>query len=213
MAIRDPLQAKFDLGQFTDRLRLRDGRRLTLRFVEPKDADTLQSYFRKLSGPSRHNRLMGAASELPPQELAKSTHSGEHHIFAAIAELEDDSEDIVVAEVRYAFDPVQQVVEFGISTDDRFHGRGIATAILSNLECRAAALGARQVFGETLRNNEQMIGLARKLGYRFVAAPHDWRQVRFEKALSRDAGEIPCDQWRQAALAGAVPRAWTANAN
>ena len=36
---------------------------------------------------------------------------------------------------------------------------------------------------ETFRNNEQMIGLARKSGYDFLPAPYDWRQVGIEKVL------------------------------
>ena len=57
-----------------------------------------------------------------------------------------------------------------------------APALLKNLECRAAALGARSLFGDTLRSNDGMIGLARKSGYAFANHPDDWKLVRFEKA-------------------------------
>jgi len=38
-----------DLRQHSDILRLRTGKSLTLRFVEPQDAEILQGYFRSLS--------------------------------------------------------------------------------------------------------------------------------------------------------------------
>lgn len=196
-----------DLGRFTDVLRLRDGRALTVRFVELHDADVLQSYFRALSRPSRYNRLMGAASELPPSELDKSIHVGEHNLFAVVAELKIGGIDMVVGEARYAFHPELRSVEFGISSDDGFKGQGIASAILTNLECRSAALGATHLFGDTLRNNEAMIGLARKLGYTFTASPGDWKQVRFEKRLSQIVEDIPCETWRIAASTG-MPSEW-----
>ena len=42
-----------DLGQYSDALRLRGGQRVRVRFVEPRDAEALQGYFRALSVGSR----------------------------------------------------------------------------------------------------------------------------------------------------------------
>ncbi len=188
-----------DLGRFTDVLRLPSGKSLTMRFAEPDDADALQSYFRALSQGSRSRRLMGAASELPPSELDRATHVGVQNIFSVVAEMIVDGVNIVVGEVRYAFDAASLSVEFGISIDDRFQGQGIGATMLSNLECRSAALGAERLIGDTLRNNEAMIALARKLGFAFKPTPNDWKQVRFEKPLVRAVEDIPCESWRIAA--------------
>lgn len=190
-----------NLGRYTDVLRLRGGKTLTVRFVEPRDADALLAYFRSLSQRSRYSRLMGAASELPPSELDKALHVGEGNRFAVVAEMKVDGADTLVGEARYSYDAATQNSEFGLSIGDIWQGQGIGRAMLANLECRSAALGALRLFGETLRNNEQMIGLARKLGYVFSAAPSDWRVTRFEKPLHR-AADIPCESWKQAATAG-----------
>ena len=109
---------------------------------------------------------------------------------------------MVVGEARYAFDPASRSAEFGISIDDRFQVQGIGAAMLANLECRAAALGATRLIGDTLRNNEPMIALARKLGFNFTATPGDWKQTRFEKRLSLVIEDIPCESWRIAAASG-----------
>lgn len=190
-----------DLGRYTDIVRLKSGRPLTVRFIEQKDADGLMAYFRGLSRQSRYNRLMGAVSELPPSELDKTLHVGEGSRFAVIAEMRVDSADTIVGEARYSYNAGTRTTEFGLSIGDEWQGQGIGSAILSNLECRAAALGALRLFGETFRNNEQMIGLARKAGYTFGGMASDWRQVRFEKPLYR-ATDIPCESWKQAATAG-----------
>lgn len=190
-----------NLGRYTDVLRLRGGKTLTVRFVEPRDANALLTYFRSLSQRSRYSRLMGAASELPASELDKALHVGERNRFAVIAEMKVDGVDALVGEARYSYDAATQSSEFGLSIGDAWQGQGIGRAMLANLECRSAALGALLLFGETLRNNEQMIGLARKLGYVFSSAPSDWRVTRFEKPLHRVA-DIPCESWKQAAMAG-----------
>lgn len=201
--------APIDLAKFTDVVRLDNGRTLTIRFAEVADADALQSYFRGLSLETRYNRLMGGASELPPSELDKAVHVGVHHLFALVAELQVRDVSAIVGEVRYAFHPKSLTVEYGISVGDGFHGQGIASAMLANLECRVAALGAGVLFGETLRNNAPMIALARKRGYEFRTSPNDWKQVRFEKVISIARDNIRCESWRIAAMNG-MPQEWLA---
>ena len=183
-----------DLSQHIDIVRLRDGRSMTLRFVEPDDAVALQDYFHGLSVKSRYNRFLAAIGELPPSELDKTLHSG-GNAFAILATLKCGGLDTIIGEARYAFDPVTSRFEFGLSIDDHLQGQGIGTVLLSNLQCRAMALGASTIFGDTLRSNDAMQALARKAGYTFAALPSDWRLVRFEKALDPTV-EVPCAGWR-----------------
>jgi GNAT superfamily N-acetyltransferase len=149
---------RFDnLEQYSDVLRSRRGDAIGVRFVEPRDAEELQNYFRSLSSRSRYSRFLGA--------------------FHA------DSE-------RF---------EFGLSIGDRWQGHGIGAALLSNLECRAAAFGAGSLFGDTLRSNAAMISLARKSGFAFGNNGQDWKLVHFEKQISLAPKDIPCASWRIAA--------------
>jgi GNAT superfamily N-acetyltransferase len=188
-----------NLGQHTDVLRLRDGKSLTVRFVEPGDADALQGFFRSLSVGSRYNRFLGAMRELPHNVLDHFIHVGEDDRFTVIAVMAVDGVETIVGEARYAFEPATASFEFGLSVDDRWQGHGIGAALLKNLECRAAAFGAERLFGDTLRSNGAMIGLARKSGYAFVRTPGDWKLVRFEKHIDVAPQEIPCASWRLAA--------------
>jgi GNAT superfamily N-acetyltransferase len=188
-----------DLRQYSDVLRSRDGEAVTVRFVEPRDAEVLQNYFRGLSSRSRYNRFFGAISELPPTLLDRFIHVGEADQFSVVATMKVDGFDTIVGEARYSFDFATSSFEFGLSVDDRWQGNGIGKALLKNLECRAAAFGAEHLFGDTLRSNDSMIGLARKSGYNFTRAPGDWKLVRFEKHIDLAPQDIPCASWRLAA--------------
>jgi GNAT superfamily N-acetyltransferase len=188
-----------DLRQHSDMLRLRTGQSLTARFVEPGDADALQAYFRSLSVRSRYNRFLGAISELPPVELDHFIHAGEGDRFSVIATMTIDGFETIVGEARYAFDAHKESFESGLSVDDRWQGHGIGAALLGNLQCRAAALGATRLFGDTLRSNDVMIALARKSGFALTRSPGDWKLVRFEKHIDLAPQEIPCASWRLAA--------------
>ena len=74
-----------DLRQYSDMLRSRHGEAVTVRFVEPRDAGSLQNYFRSLTTRSRYNRFLGAASELPPSVLEDFIHIGEADRFSAVS--------------------------------------------------------------------------------------------------------------------------------
>ncbi|HEV7603231.1 MAG TPA: GNAT family N-acetyltransferase [Bradyrhizobium sp.] len=188
-----------DLKQYSDVLRLRSGKSVAVRFVEPHDGEALQHYFRSLSVRSRYNRFLGAMSELPRTELDHFTHAGEDDRFSVVALMKVDGIDTIVGEARYAFNPDSGSFEFGLSIDDRYQGQGLGSALLSNLECRAAEFGAEHIFGDTLRSNDAMIGVARKSGYAFAPTPGDWKLVRFEKHIDVAPKHIPCASWRLAA--------------
>ena len=188
-----------DLRQYSDVLRLRGGNPVTVRFLEPRDAEELQNYFRTLSTRSRYNRFLGAMSELSKSQLDHFIQVGEDERFSVVATMNIDGIETIVGEARYAFDADTGSLEFGLSIDDRWQGHGIGSSLLKNLECRAAAFGARRLFGDTLRSNDVMIGLAKKSGYAFTHNPHDWKLVRFEKHIDVEPKDIPCASWKLAA--------------
>jgi len=189
-----------DLRQYSDVLRSRSGEVVNLRFVEPRDAEALQNYFRSLTARSRYNRFLGAASELPPSLLEEFIHIGEADRFSVVATMLIDGRETIVGEARYAFDSKTASIELGLSVDDRWQGQGIGKALLQNLECRAASFGAARLFGDTLRSNNAMIALARDAGYAFTNTPGDWKLTRFQKQIDIGPQEIPCASWRLAAV-------------
>ena len=188
-----------ELRQHSDILRLRGGKSFTVRFLKPQDAGALQSYFRSLTTSSRFNRFLGAVSELPPTLLEHFIHVGEGERFSVIATMTTDGIETIIGEARYAFDAAAGSFEFGVSIADRWQGHGIGSALLANLQCRAAAFGAGYLFGDTLRSNGPMIALARKAGFAFTHNPDDWKLLRFEKQIALAPSEMPCASWRLAA--------------
>jgi GNAT superfamily N-acetyltransferase len=193
-----PTFALANLGQYTEMLHARGGRDLTVRFVEPRDAEELQNYFRNLSARSRYSRFFGALSELPQNLLSRFVHVGEADEFTVVATMDVDGGETIVGEARYAFH-AGGVFEFGLSVGDHWQGFGLGAALMKNLECRAAAFGASHLLGDTLRSNEAMIALAKKSGFALTNHPDDWKLVRFEKEIAVEPKDIPCATWRLAA--------------
>src|SRR6266446_9419501 len=101
-----------DLRQYSDMLRSRHGQPVTVRFVEPRDAEALQNYFRGLTTRSRYNRFLGAMSELPATLLDHFIHVGEADRFSVIATMKIDGFETIVGEARYAFHAETSTFEF-----------------------------------------------------------------------------------------------------
>lgn len=176
-------------------LGLRDGAVATVRFVAPQDRAELQDYFRSLSPRSRYNRFTGARGGLSDQEFDELLRTGEQGRFAVVARIGVGGTSTIVSEARYAFDGTAGSLEFGLSVHEAFRGQGIGLAMLVNLECRARALGAGWMFGDTLWTNDEMQGLARKAGFALSNTPGDWREIRLRKPVAAR----PCaGAWRDA---------------
>jgi GNAT superfamily N-acetyltransferase len=171
---------------------LPSGRSLSIRFVTPLDGPALQAYFESLSPRTRYDRFAGASAGLPPQELARTLRLGDDGRFALVAETAVEGRASMVAEARYRFDARAASFEIGLSVHDAWQRQGIGTALLMDLERRALAAGAREMFGETLRTNAAMQALARRQGFRCDLAPGDWRMLRIIKPLEDSSFE---DKW------------------
>lgn len=153
-----------------------------IRTAAGRDVAGLSTYFTALSQQARYDRFMGTANNLAKIASDCLMHGCRPDRFTLVAELRTQGRDTIIAEASYAFDREQQCGEFAISVADRWQRQGLGAAMLSALQLRAVSLGYFGLFGETLKTNHAMQGLARKTGFEFSRSP-DWRAIRFEKLL------------------------------
>jgi RimJ/RimL family protein N-acetyltransferase len=154
-----------------------------IRTAAARDVEGLAEYFGSLSQPSRYNRFMGAVNNFSKIALDCLIHRRKSDRFTLVAEIRRQSRDAIIGEASYAFDHDNRCGEFAISVSDRWQRRGLGSALLCAVQFRAISLGYFELFGETLRTNDQMKGLARRAGFEFTRSL-DWRAVRFDKKLS-----------------------------
>ena len=178
--------------------------RLALRSARSSDGDALQTYVRGLSPQSRYNRFLGAANELPASELARALAANGRDTLTLLLTLKAEDREAVVGEARVALWCAKRAGEFSISIADDWRHVGLGSALLQEIERKAAADGIELLFGDTLRTNEGMIGLARARGFRLEPGLEP-RLVRIQKRLDA-APDLPCRKWKEIA-AGAELRA------
>jgi GNAT superfamily N-acetyltransferase len=171
-------------------LRLAGGETIMVRPIQLQDADRLQVYVRNLCVESRRNRFLGALSELAPTQLDRLTHMRGPGELALLAFAGPGGTTHLVGEAVMVTAPSGRS-EIAVSVADAWQGHGLGTLLMQNLECRARMLGARQMFGDVLRTNAAMRGLASKAGFSVRSHFTDSRLVEIVKELMLEAA-LPC---------------------
>jgi GNAT superfamily N-acetyltransferase len=172
--------------------------RLVLRPVCSTDGEGLQNYIRGLSPRSRYNRFLGATSELPASELARALAANGRDTMTLLVTSRVAAREKVVGEARAALSCVERAGEFGMSIADDWRHLGVGSAVLQAIERKAAADGIEFLFGDTLRTNEAMIGLALGRGFRLEPGLEP-PLVRIRKRLDDPAPDLPCQKWSEIA--------------
>src|SRR5271165_209118 len=175
--------------------------RLALRPARCSDGGALQTYVRGLSPESRYNRFLGAVNELPASELARTLAANGRDALTLLLTSTAEDRETVVGEARVALSCAKRAGEFSMSIADDWQHLGVGSALLAEIERKAAADGIEVLFGDTLRTNDGMIGLARARGFR-VGPGFEPRLVRIEKRLEDTAPDLPCRKWNE--IAGAA---------
>jgi acetyltransferase len=174
--------------------RLPGGEAVTVRPIHPDDAGRLHEHFRGLSEQGRRNRFLGAVNELPPREIERLASMDRPRELALVAFAADDPDTAMIGEAIHVVAPDGARCEFALSVIDAWQRRGLGTLLLRLIECRARLIGARHLFGDVLRTNTAMKGLARTIGFSLRSPVTDARLVEIVKDLTAPQSGPPCDE-------------------
>jgi acetyl coenzyme A synthetase (ADP forming)-like protein len=147
-----------------NRLILRDGSVATVRQATPDDREGVGRFFHDLSAESRRRRLF-AAGEAPDrliEQLCAARDASEGVTLVAERQRADAMHVIAVCSYA-ALNATTAEVSFAV--DDRFHGKGLATAMLERLAASAAQHGFRWLQAMTMPENAEMLEVFRDSGF------------------------------------------------
>lgn len=148
-----------------DYLRAPDGSAITIRAIRPEDAEMEQAFVRRLSERSRYLRFMATMRELTREMLVRFTQIDYDREMALVAVTERDGQEVQIGVARYTVAPDGESCEFAVVVGDEHRGIGIGRRLMENLIAAARDRGLKAMEGETLANNEGMLGLAEHLGF------------------------------------------------
>ena len=182
----------------THSVTLKDGARIRVRPIAPADRAQLAATFNRLSKESRYRRFLSPKDRLTEAELDYLT-DVDHHDHEAIVALDPTgTEGIGVARyVRSSEDPT--LAEVAVTVADDWQGRGVGTALLSELTDRARAEGVERFSALVQTPNRPMVELLEQLGKVRSSRP-DGGAVESEVDLpERDVGRALREAMRASA--------------
>jgi acetyltransferase len=168
------------------RFQLTDGTLLTIRPIRPEDAELEQHFMASLSAETKRFRFMEELKELSRDLLVRFTQLDYDRELALIAVLEAEGErpEIELGVARYVRNPDGYSCEFALVVADAWQGKGIGTRLMQDLQQAAAARGFRELEGEVLTDNTNMLQLMHDLGFSVEAVPDDAQLKRVRKTLT-----------------------------
>jgi acetyltransferase len=162
--------------------RLRDGTRVRLRPIRPKDEKLLQDLVAHMSAEDLRMRFFTTMRELP------------HALAARLSRLDDDRETALLAFVvgsesllgvaRYAAEADKHRAEMAIAVRSDWHRRGLGHLLLDRLIAVARERGIGELIGTVLHQNRPMLQMCREMGFSLAADPEDAGLVRVTRSLS-----------------------------
>jgi L-amino acid N-acyltransferase YncA len=136
-----------------------DGRRLTIRPIQPDDVDRLRRLFFRLSPETVHQRffqLVKTPSEQMLHHFAEVDHERRQAIVAT-------RHNEIVAVARYDRTTDTPVAEVAILVEDAWQGRGLGKLLLHRLAVEAVNHGIAELTATVLGENRRALGLARRV--------------------------------------------------
>jgi len=152
-----------ELSKYSALERLRDGRRLEIRALQPTDEEDMLAAVDRTSAQSLYRRFFGAKRHFSESEKAFFLRVDFVDHVALVAVAEDAGRRFIVGGGRYVVvRPGTAEVAFAV-TDD-YQGQGIGAALMRHLALLARHAGIKELIAEVLPENIPMLKVFQKSG-------------------------------------------------
>jgi acetyltransferase len=151
-------------SEFEKTVHAPDGRALTLRPIRPEDEPALQAFVLRQSPEDRRLRFFLQVKELNHQIAARLTQIDYDREMAFVL-IDPHAGPAILGIMSIFADPEGARAEYAGAVRSDLKGQGLGRLLLEEIVECCQRRGIREIWGEVLRENAPMLGLARKLGF------------------------------------------------
>ena len=149
---------------------LRDGTRVLMRPLEPKDAALYPDFTAHVTLEDARLRFFSAISELSEERVAELTHLDYDRAMAFIAIGEASGDMLGV--VRLHLDDDREGGEYAVIVRSALKGHGLGWLLMQRMIEYARMIGLKRVHGQVLAENTTMLHMCEHLGFQVGDDPH-----------------------------------------
>lgn len=182
---QQPRFQRIPLGRpWCEAVRLQNARKLIARPIQPEDADTLRRSFGDLTPEEIRFRFLHPITELTPGHARELTQFDRNTRFALVL-VEALSPEVarIGAVARAVIDEGGQDAEFAIIVGREIGGFGLGAYLLKRIAEWSRKKGMRTLYGDVMVENQRMLNLARRLGFRLRGHSEEPQIVRVWRPL------------------------------
>ena len=139
---------------------LKDGTTAVLRPIRPEDEPELSALYARLSPETAYQRFFTVMARLPPSWAHTFANVDYERRMAIVAVSADNG---LIAVARYDLDEASNEAEIAIVVQDHWQGKGLGTALLTELLSYAEAKGIRRFRADVLSENGRMLDMLARL--------------------------------------------------
>jgi GNAT superfamily N-acetyltransferase len=165
---------------------LPDGTPLTLRPVQARDAQGLDTLVKGLTPRDRRLRFHGAVNALAPEQLRGMAEPDAARQLALVVLAHLPGRDALIADARCAIDVSRESAEFGLMVATGWRRLGVGVRAMAALRDAASNAGLRWLHGSVLADNAPMLALMQRCGFLCTPGRKDMSVVGVERLLDRD---------------------------
>ncbi|HLT26156.1 MAG TPA: GNAT family N-acetyltransferase, partial [Zeimonas sp.] len=151
-----------------EKARLHTGREVLLRPIRPEDEPAHQRLLSRTTPEDLRFRFFDSVRQLGHSQMARLTQIDYDREMAFVATAEgEDGEIETLGVVRTVTDPDNVAAEFAILVRSDLKGHGLGRLLLTKMIDYCRRRGTREMVGEILSENDDMLRLAGRLGFTF----------------------------------------------
>jgi acetyltransferase len=156
-----------------------DGENVLLRPIKPEDEILFNNLFTSLSAVTKRFRFFEIIKELSHEKLVRFCNLDNDREIAIIAELQKEKKIIGVA--RLIINVGGNEGEFAVLVSDLWQGKGLGSKLVDCIIEIARDMGVKFVYSDVLSNNNKMLKLGEKKGFRKEKLDYD--TIKIVKSL------------------------------
>ncbi|RJR47612.1 MAG: GNAT family N-acetyltransferase [Desulfobacteraceae bacterium] len=142
------------------------GLSIFLRPIRPEDAPLLLKLFDTMSMRSRYLRFFNPLRSLSLDLVVRLTQVDYDRHIALVAVIEEDHKENIIGVARIISDPDRRRAEFAVAVGDPWQRKGVGKTLMEGVIRVAGEYGIREIYGEVLAENIEMMELGKRLGFK-----------------------------------------------
>jgi acetyltransferase len=155
-----------------------DGTEVTLRPIKPEDEPLELEMLSTLSQETLRTRFFSIIKDISHEMLVRFCNIDYNREMAIVAELKNGGKKRIIGIGRLIIESGTKSCEYAVLVHDQYHGKGLGYKLVDLLIGIAQDKGLDEIYGTVLSENDKMLRVAKKLGFRLNRQPEGLTEVR-----------------------------------